>query len=149
MPRKTLRRSQRLPANRAFKEVDCDCHRHTSLLSPQHLESVVAAGKHVYPREAVAWTYLARCVSRNRQARRWQAQPRRRLPDSRTALRFVDLSAAFTRRARNLVCGEAHYLTGYIDRPAWPNASPRSAALRNWVYDRALPATIIVDKTFT
>src|SRR5205085_10725704 len=29
----------------------------------------------------------------------------------------------------NIVCGEAHYLTGYIDRPAWPNASPAEVRL--------------------
>jgi Predicted dehydrogenases and related proteins len=48
-----------------------------------------------------------------------------------------------------IVCGEAHYLTGYIDRPAWPNASPAEHRLRNWVYDRVLSGDIIVDKTFT
>jgi predicted dehydrogenase len=46
----------------------------------------------------------------------------------------------------NIVCGEAHYLTGYIDRPPWPTASPVERRLRNWVYDRALSGDIIVEQ---
>jgi predicted dehydrogenase len=46
----------------------------------------------------------------------------------------------------NIVCGEAHYLTGYIDRPAWPNASPVELRLRNWVHDRTLSGDIIVEQ---
>src|SRR5262249_46640108 len=45
-----------------------------------------------------------------------------------------------------IVCGEAHYLTGYIDRPAWPNASPTEKRLRNWIYDRTLSGDIIVEQ---
>ncbi len=45
-----------------------------------------------------------------------------------------------------IVCGEAHYLTGYIDRPAWPNASPAEHRLRNWVHDRVLSGDIIVEQ---
>jgi predicted dehydrogenase len=45
-----------------------------------------------------------------------------------------------------IVCGEAYYLTGYIDRPAWPNASPAERRLRNWVHDRALSGDIIVEQ---
>ncbi len=45
-----------------------------------------------------------------------------------------------------IVCGEAHYLTGYLDRPARPNASPLELRLRNWVYDRALSGDIIVEQ---
>jgi predicted dehydrogenase len=45
-----------------------------------------------------------------------------------------------------IVCGEAHYLSGYIDRPAWPNASSVEHRLRNWVYDRVLSGDIIVEQ---
>ncbi|MFL6445449.1 MAG: Gfo/Idh/MocA family protein, partial [Candidatus Sulfotelmatobacter sp.] len=45
-----------------------------------------------------------------------------------------------------IACGEAHYLTGYIDRPAWPNASPVERRLRNWVHDRTLSGDIIVEQ---
>jgi predicted dehydrogenase len=46
----------------------------------------------------------------------------------------------------NIVCGEAHYLTGYITRPDWPNASSAERRLRNWVYDRVLSGDIIVEQ---
>jgi len=60
---------------------------------------------------------------------------------------FVEL----VRRIHNgalgkIVCGEAHYLTGYIDRPPWPDASPAEHRLRNWIYDRALSGDIIVEQ---
>src|SRR6184192_2608625 len=45
-----------------------------------------------------------------------------------------------------IACGEAYYLTGYIDRPAWPTASPAERRLRNWIYDRALSGDIIVEQ---
>src|SRR5205809_808473 len=45
-----------------------------------------------------------------------------------------------------IVCGEAYYLTGYIERPPWPNASPAERRLRNWVHDRTLSGDIIVEQ---
>jgi predicted dehydrogenase len=46
----------------------------------------------------------------------------------------------------SIVCGEAHYLAGYIERPPWPNAPPAERRLRNWVYDRVLSGDIIVEQ---
>src|SRR5438034_1041037 len=46
----------------------------------------------------------------------------------------------------DIICGEAYYLTGYIDRPPWPNASPAERRLRNWVRDRVLSGDIIVEQ---
>src|SRR5207302_3452684 len=46
----------------------------------------------------------------------------------------------------DIICGEAYYLTGYIDRPAWPDASPAERRLRNWVRDRVLSGDIIVEQ---
>jgi predicted dehydrogenase len=45
-----------------------------------------------------------------------------------------------------IICGEAHYLTGYPDRPPRPNVSPVELRLRNWVYDRALSGDIILEQ---
>jgi predicted dehydrogenase len=45
-----------------------------------------------------------------------------------------------------IVCGEAHYLTGYLDRPPRPNAAPLELRIRNWVYDRALSGDIILEQ---
>jgi len=41
-----------------------------------------------------------------------------------------------------IICGESHYFAGYLDRPAWPDATPVERRLRNWVYDRALSGDI-------
>jgi myo-inositol 2-dehydrogenase / D-chiro-inositol 1-dehydrogenase len=46
----------------------------------------------------------------------------------------------------NIVCGEAHYLSGYLDRPKWDGASATEKRLRNWVYDRVLSGDIIVEQ---
>ena len=45
-----------------------------------------------------------------------------------------------------IISGEAHYWAGYIDRPAWPDASPVERRLRNWVHDRVLSGDIIVEQ---
>ena len=45
-----------------------------------------------------------------------------------------------------IICGEAHYLTSYIERPHRPSASPVELRLRNWIYDRALSGDIIVEQ---
>jgi predicted dehydrogenase len=45
-----------------------------------------------------------------------------------------------------VICGEAHYFASYLDRPAWPDASPIERRLRNWVYDRVLSGDIIVEQ---
>jgi predicted dehydrogenase len=58
------------------------------------------------------------------------------------AFEFSEQSGALGK----IVCGEAYYLTGYLDRPARPNASPAEQRIRNWVYDRALSGDIIVEQ---
>src|SRR5579863_285647 len=92
----------------ASKEVDAIVVATPPYFHPQHLEAVVAAGKHVYLEKPVA----------------------------------VDVAGAIG----NIVCGEAHYLTGYIDRPQWPKASPEEVRLRNWVHDKVLSGDIIVEQ---
>jgi predicted dehydrogenase len=60
---------------------------------------------------------------------------------------FVELVSRIHNGAiGSIVCGEAYYLTGYIDRPPWPNASPAERRLRNWVHDRVLSGDIIVEQ---
>ncbi|HWC17293.1 MAG TPA: hypothetical protein VG498_09765, partial [Terriglobales bacterium] len=39
-----------------------------------------------------------------------------------------------------------HYLTGYLDSPPRPNASPMELHIRNWKYDRALSGDIILEQ---
>src|SRR5438477_10298582 len=114
---------------------------------PQHLEAVVAAGRHVYLEKPVAVDVpgALKVIEIGKHA------------DTKLSLDvgfqirdcppFVELVNRIHNGALgNIVCGEAHYLTGYIDRPAWPNASPMERRLRNWVYDRTLSGDIIVEQ---
>src|SRR5438552_2980058 len=62
------------------------------------------------------------------------------------AANLVDTGGARVVALADIICGEAYYLTGYIDRPPWPNASPAERRLRNWVRDRVLSGDIIVEQ---
>ncbi len=107
------------------KEVDAIVIATPPYFHPQHLETVVAAGgKRAEGKLSLDVGFQIR-----------DCPP------------FVELVRRIHNGALgNIVCGEAHYLTGYIDRPAWPNASPTERRLRNWVYDRALSGDIIVEQ---
>src|SRR5712671_5498375 len=112
-----------------------------------HSKEVVAAGKHVYLEKPVAVDVpgALRVMEIGK-----RAQGKLSLDvgfQIRDCPPFVELVRRIHGGALgNIVCGEAHYLTGYIDRPAWPNASPIEKRLRNWVYDRALSGDIIVEQ---
>jgi predicted dehydrogenase len=129
------------------KDVDAIVIATPPYYHPQHLEAVVAAGKHVYLEKPVAVDVpgALRVMEIGK-----RAQGKLSLDvgfQIRDCPPFVEL----VRRIHggvlgNIVCGEAHYLTGYIERPPWPNASPVERRLRNWVYDRALSGDIIVEQ---
>ena len=129
------------------KDVDAIVVATPPYYHPQHLEAVVAAGKHVYLEKPVAVDVpgAQRVVEIGK-----RAQGKLSLDvgfQIRDCPPFVELVRRIHGGALgNIVCGEAHYLTGYIDRPAWPNASPAERRLRNWVYDRALSGDIIVEQ---
>ncbi len=129
------------------KEVDAIVIATPPYYHPQHLESVVAAGKHVYLEKPVAVDVpgaLRVAEIGKRAAGKLSLDVGFQIRDCPP---FVELVRRIHGGALgNLVCGEAHYLTGYIDRPAWPNASPAERRLRNWVYDRALSGDIIVEQ---
>src|SRR5579863_1210622 len=131
----------------ASKEVDAIVVATPPYFHPQHLDAVVSAGKHVYLEKPVAVDVpgAMKVIDIGKRA------------DGKLSLDvgfqirdcppFVEMVRRIHAGALgNIVCGEAHYLTGYIDRPAWPNASPVEKRLRNWVYDRALSGDIIVEQ---
>ena len=129
------------------KEVDAIIIATPPYYHPQHLEAIVAAGKHVYLEKPVAVDVpgALRVVEIGK-----RAEGKLSLDvgfQIRDCPPFVELVRRIHAGALgNIVCGEAHYLTGYIDRPGWPKASPVERRLRNWVYDRALSGDIIVEQ---
>jgi myo-inositol 2-dehydrogenase / D-chiro-inositol 1-dehydrogenase len=131
----------------ASKEVDAIVVATPPYFHPQHLEAVVAAGKHVYCEKPVAVDVpgALKVIEISK-----RAEGKLSL-DVGFQLRDCPPIVELVRRIHGgalgkIVCGEAHYLTGYIDRPAWPTASASEKRLRNWIYDRVLSGDIIVEQ---
>src|SRR5215813_2788431 len=131
----------------ASKEVDAIVIATPPYYHPQHLEAVVAAGKHVYLEKPVAVDVpgALKVIDIGKRA------------DGKLSLDvgfqirdcppFVEMVRRIHSGALGkIVCGEAHYLTGYIDRPQWAKASPEELRLRNWVHDKTLSGDIIVEQ---
>jgi myo-inositol 2-dehydrogenase/D-chiro-inositol 1-dehydrogenase len=131
----------------ASKEIDAIVIATPPYYHPLHLEAVVAAGKHVYVEKPVAVDVpgAMKVIEIGR-----RAEGKLSLDvgfQIRDCPPFVELVKRIHEGALGkMVCGEAHYLTGYIDRPAWPNSSPAELRLRNWVYDRVLSGDIILEQ---
>ena len=129
------------------KDVDAIVVASPPYFHPQHLEAVVAGGKHVYLEKPVAVDVpgAKKVVEIGK-----RAEGRLSLDvgfQIRDCPPFVELVKRIHGGALgNIVCGEAHYLSGYLDRPKWEKASPTERRLRNWVYDRVLSGDIIVEQ---
>jgi predicted dehydrogenase len=129
------------------KEVDAIVIATPPYYHPRHLETVVAAGKHVYLEKPVAVDVpgALQVIEIGK-----RAEGKLSLDvgfQIRDCPPFVEMVRRIHSGALGkIVCGEAYYLSGYIDRPAWPNASPAERRLRNWLYDRALSGDIIVEQ---
>jgi predicted dehydrogenase len=131
----------------ASKEVDAIVVATPPYFHPQHLEAVVAAGKHVYLEKPVA----VDVPGAKRVIEAGQRAEGKLSLDVGFQIRDCPPFVEMVRRIHagalgKIACGEAYYLTGYIDRPAWPKASPAERRLRNWIYDRALSGDIIVEQ---
>lgn len=129
------------------KEVDAIVIATPPYFHPQHLETVVAAGKHVYCEKPVAVDVPgAKKVMEIGK----KAEGKVSLDvgfQIRDCPPFVEMVKRIHGGALgNIVCGEAHYLSGYLNRPTWDKASPAEKRLRNWVYDRVLSGDIIVEQ---
>jgi len=129
------------------KEVDAVVVATPPYFHPEHLEAVVAAGKHVYCEKPVAVDVpgALRVMEIGK-----RAEGKLSLDvgfQIRDCPPFVELVRRIHGGALGkIICGEAHYFSGYIDRPAWPNASPAERRLRNWVHDSVLSGDIIVEQ---
>src|SRR5215467_4604252 len=131
----------------ASKEVDAIVIATPPYYHPEHLDACVRAGKHVYCEKPVAVDVpgALKVIEIGK-----RAEGKLSLDvgfQIRDCPPFVELVKRIHGGAiGKIVCGEAHYLTGYIDRPLWPNASPAEKRLRNWVHDRVLSGDIIVEQ---
>jgi myo-inositol 2-dehydrogenase/D-chiro-inositol 1-dehydrogenase len=129
------------------KEVDAVVIATPPYFHLQHLEAVVAGRKHVYLEKPVAVDVpgALRVIEIGKRA---EGQLSFDVGfQIRDCPPFVELVRRIHSGALGkIVCGEAHYFSGYIDRPAWPNASAAERRLRNWIYDRELSGDIIVEQ---
>jgi len=131
----------------ASKEVDAIVIATPPYFHPRHLETVVGAGKHVYLEKPVSVDVPGALKVMELGKR---AQGKLSLDvgfQIRDCPPFVEMVKRIHGGALGtIVCGEAHYLTGYIDRPERPSASPAEFRIRNWIRDRALSGDIIVEQ---
>src|SRR5437868_5798001 len=149
----TLDRSQLFLGPNAYqqiansKEVDAIVVATPPYFHPQHLEAAVAAGKHVYLEKPVAVDVPGALKVAEIGKR---AQGKLSLDvgfQIRDCPPFVELVKRIHAGALGrIVCAEAHYLTGYLDSPPRPNASPMELRIRNWKYSRALSGDIILEQ---
>ena len=131
----------------ASKEVDFILITTPPFFHPSHLETVVAAGKHVYCEKPVAIDVPgAKKVIRIGE----KAQGKLSLEvgfQLRKAPPYVELVKRIHAGALGEIgCGMGSYCCGHLDRPDWPGASPEEARLRNWPWDRTLSGDIIVEQ---
>jgi len=131
----------------ASKEVDAVLIATPPYFHPQHLEIMVAAGKHIYLEKPVA-------VDVPGAKRVIQAGDKAGTKLSlavgfqiRKAPPYVELVRRIHGGALGkIACGLAYYYCPAIDRPDWPNASPVERRLRNWLHDRVLSGDILVEQ---
>ena len=129
------------------KEVDAIVIATPPYFHPQHLDAVVRAGKHVYLEKPVAVDVpgAMKVVEIGK-----RAQGKLSLDvgfQIRDCPPFVELVKRIHAGALGtVVCGEAHYLATYPDRPQRQAGSPVELRIRNWIYDRALSGDIIVEQ---
>jgi myo-inositol 2-dehydrogenase/D-chiro-inositol 1-dehydrogenase len=131
----------------ASKEVDAILVSSPPYYHPLHLETVVAAGKHVYCEKPVAvdvpGAHRVMRIGENAKGKLSLAvgfQIRKAPP-------MVELTKRIHAGALGkLGCGLAYYYCAALTRPEWPKASPEEKRLRNWVWDRHLSGDIIVEQ---
>jgi predicted dehydrogenase len=113
----------------------------------EHLEKAVAAGKHVYCEKPVGVDVPA-CFRTIKTGEKAAGKLSLAIGfQLRHAPPYVELVKKVRAGALGkMVCGLAHYYAGAIERPDWPNATPETKRLRNWIHDRTLSGDIIVEQ---
>jgi myo-inositol 2-dehydrogenase / D-chiro-inositol 1-dehydrogenase len=129
------------------KEVDFILITTPPYFHTHHLETVVAAGKHVYCEKPVAVDVPgAHHVIKIGE----KAQGKLSL-DVGFQIRMAPPMMEITRRIHEGALGKigsglAYYFCGQINGREWPNASPDAQRLRNWLWDHKLSGDIIVEQ---
>ena len=131
----------------ASKEVDFILITTPPYFHPQHLETVVGAGKHVYCEKPVAIdvpgakhvVHIGK-TAEGKLSLEVGFQIRKAPPHVELVKRIQEGAIG------KIGCGLAYYYCGHIDRPEWPSASPEEKKLRNWVWYRTLSGDIIVEQ---
>jgi predicted dehydrogenase len=114
---------------------------------PAHLESAIAAGKHIYLEKPVG-VDVPGC--KKVMALGEKARGKVSLAvgfQIRHASPYVELARRIHEgKIGQPVSGQIHYFASAIKRPDWPNASPAERRLRNWIHDKAISGDIIVEQ---
>src|SRR5580658_3462702 len=113
----------------------------------QHLDAVVAAGKHAYCEKPVGVD-----VSQTKQALEIGKRAEGRVSldvgfQIRSAPPFVEIVRRIHAGALGeIACGEAYYYCPFLKMAEYPKASPTELRLRHWLHDRVLSGDIIVEQ---
>lgn len=114
---------------------------------PEHLEAMVAAGKHVYCEKPVAVDVAG---AKRVLAIGPKAEGRLSLDvgfQIRSAPPFIELVKRIHDGALGeIVCGAAYYYCPLPTYAPYPNASPEELRIRHWLQDRAYSGDIIVEQ---
>ncbi|MGE5644846.1 MAG: Gfo/Idh/MocA family protein [Acidobacteriota bacterium] len=131
----------------ASKEVDAVYIATPPYFHTKQLETVVAAGKHVYCEKPVGVDVPSakRVIELGKKIDGKLSldvgfQIREGTP-YKEIVRRIQAGALGT-----ITGGEAYYFCPLIDRPEWPGVSAQTARLRNWIYDKVLSGDIIVEQ---
>lgn len=129
------------------KEIDMVQISTPGYFHPQHLDAVVAPGKHVYCEKPVAVD-----IPGAKRVLQIGEKVRGRLSldvgfQIRSAPPFVELVRRIHAGALGkIACVSAHYHSTAIRYPERHNVSPLELRLRNWYWDRIISGDIIVDQ---
>jgi len=131
----------------ASKEIDALVIATPPYYHPEHFAAAIAGGKHVYLEKPVA-VDVPGAMKVLEIGKRADGKVSMDVGfQIRECPPFVEMVRRIHEGALGkIIYGEAHYWAAYIDRPPWPNASPKERRLRNWVHDRVLSGDIIVEQ---